>query len=51
MDIWVGKPEIEDGPAIFKEISPQTCRLRDLTYSARIFVNVMYRRGRPSCKA
>ena len=28
-----------------RKVTPQECRLRDLTYSARIFVDIEYTRG------
>ncbi|CAO1615813.1 unnamed protein product [Parajaminaea phylloscopi] len=44
-DIRVGEPERDDPNAIDRSIFPHECRLRDLTYSAGIYVNVEYVRG------
>eukprot|EP01028_Stygiella_incarcerata_P005291 TRINITY_DN2246_c0_g1_i2.p1 TRINITY_DN2246_c0_g1~~TRINITY_DN2246_c0_g1_i2.p1 ORF type:complete len:1166 (+),score=283.92 TRINITY_DN2246_c0_g1_i2:83-3499(+) len=44
-DIHVGHPLVqEDGQS--RRVSPQECRLRDLTYSAPVKVDVEYTRGR-----
>lgn len=43
-DIRVGHPERDDVDASNKTIFPHECRLRDLTYSAGIFVNIEYYR-------
>ncbi len=40
-DIWVGKPCIEED-FVTRDVTPQECRLRDLTYSAPIYVNLRY---------
>jgi len=50
LDIRVGKPSISDsnyGPNVMAppDVSPHECRLRDLTYSGIIYVDVQYRRG------
>lgn len=45
IDVRVGKPNIEDGLSIAKETAPHECRLRDITYSAPIMVDVEYMRG------
>ncbi|XP_076040363.1 RNA polymerase III subunit RpIII128 isoform X1 [Oratosquilla oratoria] len=45
MDVRVGKPNIEEGMNIAKETAPHECRLRDITYSAPIMVDVEYMRG------
>ncbi|MCL4124386.1 UNVERIFIED_CONTAM: hypothetical protein GTU68_027524 [Idotea baltica] len=45
MDVRVGKPSIEEGMNISKETTPHECRLRDITYSAPIMVDVEYMRG------
>ncbi|KAJ5071462.1 intein-containing DNA-directed RNA polymerase iii subunit rpc2 precursor [Anaeramoeba ignava] len=45
LDIFVGKPEIQD-EVITREITPQQCRLRDITYSAPILVNVEFIRDK-----
>jgi DNA-directed RNA polymerase III subunit RPC2 len=43
--IYVGKPSIEEGLEGIRDITPTDCRLRDLTYSAPIFVDIKYVRG------
>ncbi|KAI1301803.1 DNA-directed RNA polymerase III subunit RPC2 [Halotydeus destructor] len=44
-DIYVGKPDIEEGFNVSKTTSPHECRLRDITYSAPITVDIEYTRG------
>lgn len=44
LDIRVGNPEMRDGQNKHS-LTPQECRLRDLTYSAPIFVDIEYTRG------
>ena len=44
-DIYVGQPQLEENMVSYP-VTPQDCRLRDLTYSAPIFVDVEYSRGR-----
>lgn len=44
-DIYVGEPKIEENMIAY-DVTPQECRLRDLTYSAPIYVDVEYVRGR-----
>lgn len=44
-DIVVGEPQRSDPDAIDRSITPHECRLRDITYSAYIFVNIEYTRG------
>jgi DNA-directed RNA polymerase III subunit RPC2 len=44
-DIWVGRPERNDVEAQRAGFYPQECRLRDMTYSAPIFVNIFYWRS------
>ena len=44
-DIRVGGPSIVEN-LMDRTVSPQECRLRDLTYSAPIYVNIRYTRGR-----
>ncbi|KAK9764200.1 DNA-directed RNA polymerase III complex subunit Rpc2, partial [Basidiobolus ranarum] len=44
--IRVGKPERTDPHAVNLEYTPHECRLRDLTYSTNIYVDVEYVRGR-----
>ncbi|CAL4144068.1 unnamed protein product, partial [Meganyctiphanes norvegica] len=45
MDVRVGQPNIEEGMNISKETAPHECRLRDITYSAPVMVDVEYMRG------
>lgn len=44
LDVRVGKPDYEDGYNITKETTPHECRLRDMTYSAPIYVDIEYTR-------
>ena len=44
-DIFVGQPQVEED-YITSSITPQQCRLRDMTYSAPISVNIEYTRGK-----
>ena len=41
-DIRVGVPDIIDSDSVQEKITPHECRLRDLTYSAPITVDVRY---------
>ena len=43
---WVGEPSIEEESYSMIKATPFQCRLRDCTYSAPIYVNVRYTRGR-----
>jgi DNA-directed RNA polymerase III subunit RPC2 len=43
---WVGEPNIEEESYSTTTSTPFQCRLRDATYSAPIYVNVRYTRGR-----
>ncbi|KAJ6642091.1 DNA-directed RNA polymerase III subunit RPC2 [Pseudolycoriella hygida] len=45
LNVYVGKPDVEDGFKINKETTPHECRLRDMTYSAQITVDIEYTRG------
>ncbi|KAJ7536311.1 hypothetical protein O6H91_12G064000 [Diphasiastrum complanatum] len=45
LDIFVGEPCVEQDYLVEK-ITPQQCRLRDMTYSAPISVDVEYTRGK-----
>ncbi|GAA6011488.1 hypothetical protein JCM10207_002636 [Rhodosporidiobolus poonsookiae] len=45
-DIRVGSPERPDENAINPSIAPHECRLRDLSYSAPVYVSVKYTRGK-----
>eukprot|EP00768_Dysnectes_brevis_P005195 gnl/Dysnectes_brevis/3739_a4795_967.p1 GENE.gnl/Dysnectes_brevis/3739_a4795_967~~gnl/Dysnectes_brevis/3739_a4795_967.p1 ORF type:complete len:1136 (-),score=236.33 gnl/Dysnectes_brevis/3739_a4795_967:39-3404(-) len=42
--IKVGRPILEDDNVI-SQVTPHECRLRDLTYAAPIYVDVVFRRG------
>lgn len=44
-NIRVGEPDIEVNLNVSTQITPHECRLRDLTYSAPITVDVVYVRG------
>lgn len=44
-NIYVGSPRIEENMVGY-EVTPQECRLRELTYAAPIMVDVEYVRGR-----
>lgn len=44
-NISVGKPDIEESFNVTKPISPHECRLRDMTYSAQVTVDIEYTRG------
>lgn len=45
LNVYVGKPDVEDGFNITKDTTPHECRLRDMTYSAPITVDIEYTRG------
>lgn len=45
-DCWVGEPSIDEDSYATTQATPFQCRLRDCTYSAPIYVNVRYTRGR-----
>ncbi|KAE8752263.1 hypothetical protein FOCC_FOCC001056 [Frankliniella occidentalis] len=44
-NVYVGKPNVEEGFDTIKFTTPHECRLRDLNYSAPIIVDVEYTRG------
>ena len=44
-NIHVGKPSVEED-YIVEDITPQQCRLRDMTYAAPVTVDVEYTRGK-----
>lgn len=44
-DIYIGKPCVEED-MVATDISPQQCRLRDITYAAPITVDIEYTRGK-----
>lgn len=42
----IGKPDVEEGSNMStKSTTPNECRLRDMTYSAPITVDIEYTRG------
>jgi len=43
---WVGEPSVEEDSYASTQATPFQCRLRDCTYSAPIYVDVRYTRGR-----
>lgn len=45
IDIRVGMPDIEESFGNSRKTTPHECRLRDLTYSAPILVDIEYARG------
>ncbi|CAI7901448.1 unnamed protein product [Closterium sp. NIES-54] len=45
LDIFVGKPSVQED-YVMEDITPQNCRLRDMTYAAPITVDVEYTRGK-----
>lgn len=48
--IRVGYPERPDNDIANRSYTPHECRLRDLTYSANIYIDVEYVRGRQIIK-
>lgn len=45
VDIRVGMPDIEESFGQLRKTTPHECRLRDITYSAPILVDIEYARG------
>lgn len=45
LNISVGKPDVEESLNVTKSIAPHECRLRDMTYSAQLTVDIEYTRG------
>nr|XP_037274616.1 DNA-directed RNA polymerase III subunit RPC2-like [Rhipicephalus microplus] len=45
LDIRVGEPNIEEDFTVGRRTTPHECRLRDITYSAPIVVDIEYTRG------
>lgn len=45
-DIRVGTPQYIDPEGVPQPITPQECRLRDLSYSAPIYVDIEYTKGK-----
>jgi len=50
-DIRVGAPCVDDKDLYHRDVTPQECRLRDMTYAAPIFVDVEYVRGHQVVRA
>ena len=44
-DIYIGGPTVAEKDANNRSVTPQECRLRDMTYSAQILVDVEYVHG------
>ncbi|CAH0557616.1 unnamed protein product [Brassicogethes aeneus] len=44
-NVYVGTPDVDEGFNISKPTTPHECRLRDMTYSAPISVDIEYTRG------
>ncbi|XP_057671925.1 DNA-directed RNA polymerase III subunit RPC2 [Diorhabda carinulata] len=44
-NVQVGSPDVDEGFNISKPTTPHECRLRDMTYSAPITVDIEYTRG------
>lgn len=44
-NVYVGRPDVDEGFNISKPTTPHECRLRDMTYSAPISVDIEYTRG------
>jgi DNA-directed RNA polymerase III subunit RPC2 len=42
--VHVGMPDVEEGFNITQSVTPHDCRLRDMTYSAPITVDIEYTR-------
>lgn len=45
-NVYVGTVDVDEGFNISRPVTPHECRLRDLTYSAPITVDIEYTRGR-----
>ncbi|XP_076354382.1 RNA polymerase III subunit RpIII128 isoform X2 [Tachypleus tridentatus] len=45
LNIHIGNPDVEEGFNVTKPTCPHECRLRDMTYSAPITVDIEYTRG------
>eukprot|EP00095_Tigriopus_kingsejongensis_P012376 snap_masked-scaffold190_size271632-processed-gene-1.0 protein:Tk12376 transcript:snap_masked-scaffold190_size271632-processed-gene-1.0-mRNA-1 annotation:"dna-directed rna polymerase iii subunit rpc2" len=45
LDVHVGPPQIEESFGVSRATTPHECRLRDITYSAPITVDIEYTRG------
>uniref|UniRef100_S4RAQ1 DNA-directed RNA polymerase n=1 Tax=Petromyzon marinus TaxID=7757 RepID=S4RAQ1_PETMA len=45
LNIYVGTPDVEESFNVTRPVAPHECRLRDMTYSAPITVDIEYTRG------
>ncbi|KAL5500312.1 hypothetical protein EMCRGX_G011852 [Ephydatia muelleri] len=45
LNITVGSPDVEESFNVTRQVAPHECRLRDITYSAPITVDIEYSRG------
>ncbi|KAF0305075.1 DNA-directed RNA polymerase III subunit RPC2 [Amphibalanus amphitrite] len=45
LNVHVGVPDVEEGFNMSRPTSPHECRLRDITYSATVTVDIEYTRG------
>lgn len=45
LNITVGTPDVEESFNVTRQVAPHECRLRDITYSAPITVDIEYSRG------
>ncbi|XP_038590749.1 DNA-directed RNA polymerase III subunit RPC2-like, partial [Micropterus salmoides] len=45
LNIYIGMPDVEESFNVTRPVSPHECRLRDMTYSAPITVDIEYTRG------
>uniref|UniRef100_A0A672R237 DNA-directed RNA polymerase subunit beta n=1 Tax=Sinocyclocheilus grahami TaxID=75366 RepID=A0A672R237_SINGR len=45
LNIYVGMPDVEESFYVTRPVSPHECRLRDMTYSAPITVDIEYTQG------
>eukprot|EP00111_Clytia_hemisphaerica_P015648 TCONS_00046187-protein len=45
LDVHVGTPDVEESFNVSRPVAPHECRLRDLSYSAPITVDIEYTRG------
>ena len=41
----IGTPDVEESFNVTRAVAPHECRLRDMTYSAPITVDIEYTRG------
>ncbi|XP_067856092.1 transcription factor RFX4 [Heptranchias perlo] len=45
LNIYIGVPDVEESFNVTRPVAPHECRLRDMTYSAPITVDIEYTRG------